>query len=193
MPGSKVLPVPKLEPVPEIKVEVKQEEEEENTVYQNSSSVDVNMPSSPPHQDMTLSSSIQSNASSSLPSSRPDYMPTSKREAEDVKPSSAALSAIENSQTSSATYGTTSVQSDSKSEGPSAPLAEAVALHETLQFLPSPFKYAKHIREIYFNPTVVGFYLPCMWGEHGPPLKYDGVVRSGDYLGMAFAGSNFDY
>lgn len=181
----------------------------------DSSLTDIDMPSSPPKCETTLSSSIKSTISSSvrnddLSSSIQSFSePNIKHEeaeitiknepGEDHKPSSQELTAIMSSQVSVATYGTSRVNSvkeevvDEKtiSELEARPL-EPNHIRAGLQYLGEAFKDVRHLRDLQCQPMVLNCLLPCMLGDCNPPFIYDGVPRSSDYLGMTFAGPDMD-
>lgn len=183
---SKPKSVPELliEPKSQVKTEVKIEDR----CQYETSSIDMNMPSSPPQQDMTLSSSIQSNFSSSVSI-------TPKRQA-DVRPSSQTLSAILSTQHSIATQATGSevfVKAEIKEEKAIEPFQEwTTAPKAGLQYLGPPFTYLTHIRDLDMKPLACSFLLPCMVGNENSPFVYDGMTRSTDYLGMSFAGPDME-
>lgn len=187
----------------------------------DSSLTDIDMPSSPPKREATLSSSIKSTISSSVkmevsssihtfsePSIKHEEVDFSvKSELEDDhKPSSQELTAIMSSQVSVATYGTSPVKSVKEEVIDENPVIDEKSLIETkekplepnniragLQYLGEAFKNVRHIRDLQCPPMVLNCLLPCMLGDCNPPFVYDGVPRSSDYLGMAFAGPDMDF
>lgn len=179
----------KLDRVPEVKIEVKKEKV---LPHYDTSSVDMNMPSSPPQPDTTLSSSIQSNFSSSF-SGVPSNGPICKTEEEDIKPSSDLLSALLSTQDSVATQASitgTLVKEERSDHLPDLLSARQHADSHPLiesQVFGSLVHNIKNLEDFIVRPIPCPFLLPCMLEDAGSPFIYDGVPRSVDYLGMAFA------
>ncbi|KAK9900502.1 hypothetical protein P389DRAFT_187480 [Cystobasidium minutum MCA 4210] len=225
---------------------------------QDSSLTDIYMSSSPPKHDTPLSSSIQSNFSSS--SRHEDTLSsiqgsaeavtayqkeptTPKPEEDEVKPSSSMLTEILSSQASVATYAPSTVKSvkgleevipaktmpqaedvkpsfkelrDSVSSHSSiatratlltetikqeGPISHASTMGDMkpsiikagfLRYLGHPYTAMRHVRELDCSPLLLNCFLPCMSGDCNPPFVYDGISRSSDFLGMAFAGPDMD-
>lgn len=166
-------------------------------MHHDTSSTDINMPSSPPRPDMTLYSSTQSNFSTSL-SGLPSSTQTYKTRVEDIKPSSEVLSAVLSTQDSVATQGSSASKSIKKERSHSQPMLRLPPRHTELaplaelRHLPPPLAYMKFVNDFTDRNMACSFLLPCMLADSGSPFVYDGIPRSEDYLGMAFAGLRWE-
>lgn len=179
--------IPKVEHATEVQMRA----DTKDDLHRDSSSVDINMPSSPPGPDSTLSSYVQSNLTSSR--SLRNSLPVDREEEEvDVKPTPETILAVASRQGSVAAQDNFTEFSAKAEAAVGYPYSYSPLVESTpgpltvLQHLGTPFSQVRHVKDLDCKPLVCSFLLPCMLGECDPPLVYDGIPRSKDYLRMTF-------